>query len=310
MQILIKKILLKFVKPPSNSIVVICNGGLGNRLPALSSALELSNQLNKKIIVYWLQNTGLYAKFESLFEINKPHQMTIINWNFNRHDKIKPKLLSIAMRKFYEKKYQLHISSFDKLINSFTPMDNIDTLRQYDSIVIRTWKPIIKTQLDNLSYLRPIKSIQKNIDCIKKHLNKKHLVGIHIRRGDRINLTKQNSIQMFIKYMQQEIDVDDQVQFFVASDSKAEKEKLKKEFGKRIISCDGHYSRTDEIGMQNAVVDLYLLAEAKKIIGSFGSTYSKQAVLLKGVRLYRIRNNNLIEFDCANRHLPPPSKKP
>ncbi|MDD4636209.1 MAG: hypothetical protein PHV66_01190 [Bacteroidales bacterium] len=77
--------------------------------------------------------------------------------------------------------------------------------------------------------------------------------------------------------------------FYLASDSVADKERLKELFGQRIITSDKAADRNSLEGMQNALVELWLLSKTKRIIGSAQSSFSETAAEISGIECRIVR---------------------
>ncbi|KAA6321316.1 hypothetical protein EZS27_029024, partial [termite gut metagenome] len=84
--------------------------------------------------------------------------------------------------------------------------------------------------------------------------------------------------------MNDEIQQHPETLFYLATDSQKEKALPKGIFGKRIITLDKEISRTTPSGIENAVVDLFLLSKTNKIIGSFYSSYTEMAAELSEIK--------------------------
>lgn len=273
---------------PANSITLRTLEGLCNRLAALSSALALGYYSKKQVRFIWISNIELNAHFNSLFEIVNDNLQLISSVN------IRGRLLGYLARKI---KFLFAKILFDRIYIDVKKTQDFEELLSHSRVYIESWMRFYSTKLDNLSYLRPIKSIQVKIDIAKNELNLNQLIGIHIRRGDSKLSHQHSPTETFVQQMQREVDQDDAVRFFVTSDSEWEKQNLKQIFGERIVTYDSHLSRANVAGMQDAVVELYLLAESKKIIGSLGSSFSSQAAMIKGIPLYRVKDNQVFKFE-------------
>lgn len=77
--------------------------------------------------------------------------------------------------------------------------------------------------------------------------------------------------------MKEEIKMNNDVCFYLASDSMEEKKRLTAIFGDRIITHWKPVSRSTPEGMQDALVELYTLSRTQKMIGSYYSSYSETA---------------------------------
>ena len=104
------------------------------------------------------------------------------------------------------------------------------------------------------------------------------MIGMHIRRGDHTTPTLGSPLSLFISKIEEEVTLDPNTYFYVASDSFSEKKKLKDLFGERIIT------RFDEV-IVDALVELYTLAHTSKIYGSLASSYSSLAAELYSIKL-------------------------
>ena len=103
------------------------------------------------------------------------------------------------------------------------------------------------------------------------------MIGVHIRRTDNALSIGKSPLDLYIDSMYKSIEDNPDVKFYVASDSKEEKEKLKNIFLDRIYFLDCVQKRDSLEGITDAIIELYLLSSTKKIYGSFASTYSTLA---------------------------------
>jgi len=267
---------------PANSLVIRPYAGLSNRLLALASAMGLAEDLNMRggVRMVWVQDYGLNAPFDALFEITDarlapaPKALTRL-----------AKLRNAINKNYRPRGWDLYKHNFWTTLSLALYPDR--HVRSYSDKSAKTWFAsarayiasnyrFYETRFHNLSFLRPIPSIQAKIDACKKRLDFENLVGAHVRRGDHIS-QHLNPDEKFFTRMQRAVDENPAVQFYLASDDQVIKDKLKAKFGERVVARDAHLARDDAEGMQEAVVDLYLLAEAKSVIGSAGSSFSDLA---------------------------------
>ena len=83
--------------------------------------------------------------------------------------------------------------------------------------------------------------------------------------------------------MQEEIGMNGDCQFYVATDSEEEKKRLKDIFGERILTLPRAADRNSITGMQDALVELYVLSHTRKILGSMQSSYSETAAQISNI---------------------------
>lgn len=80
--------------------------------------------------------------------------------------------------------------------------------------------------------------------------------------------------------------------FYLATDSEETKEKFKQTFGDETIICSPRpASRKSLAGIKDAVEELFTLANASQIIGSFYSSFSEAASLLGSTPLRQLTIN-------------------
>jgi hypothetical protein len=114
-------------------------------------------------------------------------------------------------------------------------------------------------------------------------------IGVHIRRTDNLRSIRYSPIEAFISEMENLVNSNAEVNFYVASDDMEVKEKLKEKFGEKIILPQGELSRNTKEGIRQAVVELYALSRTSKILGSYYSSYSSAAAEIGNIELQVVR---------------------
>ena len=98
--------------------------------------------------------------------------------------------------------------------------------------------------------------------------------------------------------MTKRIDLDHGVRFFLATDCEETEQQMKRLFGERLITRARETSRGSHQGMRDAVVDLFLLARTKNILGSYYSTFSETAASIGGIQWVTVTNDKLLVGKC------------
>jgi hypothetical protein len=256
-------------------------GGISNRVKCFISMWRLGDTYNRELILYWPLNHTCGAKFSDLFE-NKIKEI-----NKEQLENIRNNQMQVFGEKFITIK-----DSSDKYLISgtwrllLTPEEFIKypSLRQLGIDFLFTDIPeeLKKNILKYLKQLKPLKSLQKEIDDFNKRYNLKKIVGIHIRRGDfadrAVSPGRVSSDEKFIERMKELIKQDSKTKFFLCTDSKEMEEKIEKEFPKRIIKFQkSSFSRTDTKATQEGLIDLLLLSKTKHILGTYRSSFTEMA---------------------------------
>lgn len=112
-----------------------------------------------------------------------------------------------------------------------------------------------------------------------------NIIGIHIRRTDNTQSITQSKDECFIKSLNQEINSNPDIHFYLATDDLSVKKHFTNIYGSRIITSNNEVCRNTIEGMKAAVKDLYCLSKTNKIIGSAYSSYSEIAAELGNIKL-------------------------
>lgn len=265
-------------------LTLVPEGGLCNRIYAITSTVDFAKKNNMQLTIIWFKDWGMGAGFHDLFTLSPSvKNVEIKDASFVDFFKYaKPIKRNFFLPKLYQR------LKFDTTY--FWYKEQVSVEKWYyskENNVNKIYLFHCSGFYDNCNMLNvfsPINSIQERIE---KQLNllSPHTIGVHIRRTDFITLKRHTPISAFIERMQQEIATNPKVNFYVASDSPEEKEKLVNLFGNRIITIENNLKRNSKIGIIDALIELYILASTKKIFGSNRSSYSLIASEIKGIPL-------------------------
>ncbi len=268
-------------------ITLNCDGGLCNRMRAIDAAVEFSKNAQQPLQVIWNINDGLNCPYNELFQANK--NFTIINKKWYhytgqpRHHSFLRSLPQIAIEKLFFDKVFYENDKFNKDILECNPQ----SLTSYKKIYITNSNNFLKTPR-NYNLFEPVNTIQTIIDEQKKQFVQ-HVIGVHIRRTDNSISIANSTDQAFEKEMKMQIAAQPNTIFFIATDDANTEEKFRKLFPNKIISYKKIYGRNNKKGIQDAVVDLYLLASTKKVLASFYSSFSEAAAAIGNIPLQVIK---------------------
>ncbi|KAA6324546.1 hypothetical protein EZS27_026138 [termite gut metagenome] len=268
-------------------ITLIPVGGLANRMRTIASALSLANDCNTHLRIIWYKDVGLNCEFHQLFQPLPYTKVTLKNASFIDfilYDRPRKKNLWIP------RVFQCLL--FDKCL--------------YDTKVVRgfdflNWAKNKNVFITAYSLFYPVSGFSFSGCFVPKdwiqqrireqyNLFNKYTVGVHIRRTDNVCSISKSPTELFINWMNDEIQRHPETLFYLATDSQEEKVRLRNIFGARMITLDKEVSRTTSTGIENAVVDLFLLAKTNKIIGSFYSSYTEMAAELSGIECIIMKN--------------------
>jgi len=270
-------------------LMLVPEGGLCNRIYAITSAIAFAKKHNLQLTVIWFKDWGMGAGFYDLFTLPQTlENVEIKDANFIDFFKFaKPIKSNFFLPKLYQKIkfdtvyfwYKAHVS-VEKWYNFNTGANKF--------YLFHCQK--FYGDCEFLNLLSPVNSIQKKINE-QLTLISSHTIGVHIRRTDFTPSIKCSPLPAFIERMQQEIATNPDANFYVASDSPAEKKKLINIFGNKIITVENNLKRNTKDGIIDALIELHTLASTKKIYGSFQSSYSLLASEINNIPLEIVQND-------------------
>lgn len=244
------------------------SAGICNRIKRLFSALRFNVDWNEPLDFYWSQgeltNHSFYELFRfDLFDFNeipctnkiyKEDQYDVaseIGWRLD----VKEGELPVGFTQAFKKDKE------DKEYIDF----------EYKRIPDQ----ILQIYMKYFDALRPSEAVQKRIDSIKLP---KNCVSVHIRQGrywNEYSRGTRDSVNVFIDEMKK---YSSDTWFFLAAADEISALRVKDAFPDRIIELpDKDY--TDSI---DAVAELFLLGKTKKLLATYGSTFSEVAWWLGG----------------------------
>ncbi|OYP56737.1 hypothetical protein CG709_01140 [Lachnotalea glycerini] len=242
-------------------IIIQPSGGLCNRIRVINSAYELAKKRNDNLTVLWLNNAELNCPFESLFQ--SVSEIKIINIYSN-----------LNLRKLF-----LQFSAnqrFDNAMIEANKKNGVLNENFYTSlkknVFISTWEHFYPSS--DYHFFQPANEIQARIDTITKDLGN-NSVGVHIRRTDHAWAIESSKTNGFVTAIEQELAVNPDAKFFVATDDITEENMLRERFPAQIFSNQNKtLSRNSIAGMHDALIDLMCLASTTKIFGSYFSSFT------------------------------------
>jgi hypothetical protein len=138
--------------------------------------------------------------------------------------------------------------------------------------------------------LLPVDEIQETLNRMQRqHFDGCDVTGVHIRRNDHLTFMKKDHrlvcpTSMFVKAMENVLHTNPGTRFFLATDDKNEEKLIMRLFpGAVIVYEKAERSRNTTEGMQDALVDWLLLSKTSRIIASYASSFSEEAVAVNRI---------------------------
>lgn len=257
----------------------------------MASAISLANELGHQLKIFWVKDDGLNCQFRDLFE-----PINIENVQLKELSR-KPVLYRVYRSKRPLVKVVCYFINVLKKVYFDVELlhkEPIDALKKKDFHTGKFKRIVIETQHRFYPYdgfkkhFSPVAALKQRIESRIGRFGK-FPVGVHLRRTD---LPQQNMspTSAFVSEMENIILKNDGVKFYVASDSREDKELLKRKFNERILTSFEDVSRNSRNGMQDAVVDLFCLSHCNMVLGTYYSSFSRVAACdLGGIPLKIIK---------------------
>lgn len=291
-----RKAVSKFLPLPrikeqsATHLVFVPAGGLGNRMKAISAAVRLARESRSRLTILWFEDWGLGCRFDQLF---RPIDSTGVSLRQGSGtDKMffdRPRKRNLQLPQF-----------FQRLVFNVRMDEEETTQRMYKGFDFVAWAQGKRAWLASHVYFmakevpdnafddfHPIAKLQQRIDETTADFHGK-VIGVHIRRTDQQRSIQYSPTPMFIARMREE---PEDTRFYLASDDEEVKNELRREFPGRILTLPRKAERGSLSGMEDALVELYTLSRTRKIIGSFGSTYSLTAAAIGRIQVEIIKKD-------------------
>lgn len=252
-------------------LIIQPSGGLCNRMRVINSGWQLAGQRGEELRVFWLCNEELNCPFESLFRPVTEFRIT------NIHSVADPRKL------FYQKTARTFLTDEEirahRVLGVGLDAEYAASLRGNTYIFTGEWFYPAR----DYHLFRPTEALEKRIDEMCAHFGSS-CVGVHIRRTDNQPAIGKSSTDAFLLSMRRELEQDPDTMFYLATDDLAEEATLRSAFPGRILSNEKRCLRRDSAeGMHDALLDLYCLANTRKIIGSYFSSFTDTAADMHGI---------------------------
>ncbi len=257
-------------------IISINEGGLSNRLKTIASCIRLDKD-----------NYGI--KWNILDDYNKKNH--ILNCPFNKLFKNNIEVKEIKKDDKVIKNPYLAIKESDNLPDNFNTFKSKCSRgfecedpknRNIDYMYNKIPKSIKYEFINCFKKLKPIDQLREKIDFFSKKFNN-NTISVHIRSWNRNGEKSRRDGLFNIDKFVNEMKKYNKHNFFMSTDS----EEVKKYFSEESELKDRiiFYSRTSSLnnsrdfieGMQEDLIELYLLSKNKIIIGSHFSTFTEVA---------------------------------
>ncbi len=243
--------------------ILKANAGLCNKLLSMAAGLHLAQDAGVRLHVLWATDMHMHDLFTDLFEPVSAfslHQLRIPSSRI-----CQGLARRILPRAFGERNdIEAILDHEERFVEAFKV--NPNRLWRFSSF--REFYPA-----DDFSWLKPRPEIAAHI-AESRSLTEGEVVGMHIRRGDHVQAMRCSPLPLFYQRVAEEVAANSSVRFFLSTDDPEVKRDLKTKYPRNIFTRECVKMRHESGGGADAVVDLWLLSQCKKIYGTFPSSFS------------------------------------
>lgn len=260
-------------------------GGLANRLFSMNSAISFCEDYNIKLKIIWFKDKGMGAGFSDLFLLSSQYNnVEIVDAKWYHYIFDRPRKRNLWLPYLFQYFY-FCTKIYEYQLRYLRGKELYEKILEKRKTYLIHWAEFYSREVMKYDRFLLNREIQGVVNKRVSVFRDIPTVGVHVRRSDNVNSINNSPISLFIERIKREIADDNTVQFYVASDSLEEKQKLIKMFGRRVITSTQEVRRDTTDGIIEAVIDLYALAKTQKIYGSFYSTFSSYAAKINAIPL-------------------------
>jgi len=256
------------------------DGGLGNRIRPVLSALFMGHKLQAPVTFEWALGKGCRCPVNELFEPRvkwASFDGAYLHYRNNRPE----------FGEFLEKALRT-----EPVLKLKSP-EYFETFHRYFPGEAETW---IAANIEH--YFVPQAPLMNKILVFAQKHALSEALGVHVRRGDKVGRVRDlPTLEAYFQTVDQELAGDAPI--FLATDDGRDADesdilrKFSRRYGKRIVYRRKAGLGRGQVGTQDALVDLWLLRSCGSFIGAKCSTYSETAALGRPASLISMRKSSV-----------------
>ena len=258
---------------------IVATSGLGNRIRVVTSTIKAAELFQKKLRIVWPVTWDCRAAFEDLFQPINHTFVHLENGSWKDLPATKQNLLLpwLYRKTLFKHEWRCYKPNNEEAFSRLLQMD--------DNFYLDTCYALANYPKEDVSrYFKPQIDLQKSIDHIVESFTGNTL-GVHIRRTDNRMAIRFSPLSAFRQKIDQLLECEAFNQIFLCTDDEQVRQYFKKTYGNRLLTRQVEISRDSLLGIQNAVIDLWSLAQTRRIVGSYYSSFSETAAEISGIPL-------------------------
>lgn len=255
---------------------LVPRGGLANRLRAINSGFGFAANLGVNFSITWLARPECNCRFSDIFAPIPG----VAAKSFTR-------VPSRILDSFYDMGlpclFNGHIFLDNNVMSGKSGYDQLLTSIAEHDVTVRTTCDFYPDNGD-FSWLRLETHLEREVARTASAFGK-NTIGVHIRRGDNTRSIQYSRLEEFISLLGHEVNRDDRVQFYLATDCTQTEHDLREHFKEKLLSRKRELRRDCSQGIKDALIDMVCLSRTRKIYGSYWSSFSEVAAQIGQVPL-------------------------
>lgn len=283
-----------------NRLIINPIGGLANRMRFIASSLTLAKELRSEYSIVWLRNWEIGASFEQIFEMPSDLEQLIEYPSSLRYSLLYsiPRKKNFYLTALTRSRFALAVDDASSPMLDILHGDSADDrLRELLATVTSSRDILIQGGTNIYHYspefyrrlFRLKANLQERVDNIVAELGD-NAVGVHIRRTDNQMSIENSPESVFEKAMLRELENAPLTKFYLATDSEEVKARFKAQFGEHVLVSQSVARRDTLEGIEDAAVEMFVLANTTKIYGSFYSSFSEASAMLGDIPLVILKS--------------------
>jgi hypothetical protein len=265
-------------------LLLVPSGGLGNRLRAIASAVQLAEATGTTLQMLWFKDWGMGARWGEIF---KPME----------HQSLREATLMDCLVYDRPRKRNLFVP---RLFQSVLFEQRIDerevTPLKHRNFDFQAWARGKKSymscyqdfgEVSNRLYstlFHPIDELEQRIAANLAQLGESP-IGIHVRRTDNVAATQRSPLSLFFEAMDAIVKANPAQRFYLATDDESTKMAMTERYGEALLMSSSKAERGTVEGIKDAVVEMFTLARCREIYGTADSSFSVIASRIGDIHL-------------------------
>lgn len=266
----------------TRTLTVFAHTGLSNRIYVLISGLALAAASGREFRMWWPRTPACGAAFHELFANDWPVEevdaqaIESLPYTWSRRIPIPPDLLAAQA-------YAVVLGSHQTLVRP---------------TLYPAHAALVESCLSYFRQLQPIAELAAAVQAFRESRFRPTMIGVHLRRGDygMIRPDMLDNTDAALTAVEDALRQLPQAGIFLATDdgapdlrampTRAEgvRERFARRFGERVVwTTPRSLARGAPEGVQDGLVDLWLLRQTDYFVGSQGSAFSRLAVYGRSV---------------------------